>query len=212
VAAGKTHCQPHSRSAFGYLRASAPGSGARPNPQARPQSCCRPTRDVNLRLRGYGPDRTGVRKGTLSMGTERVSKSTSRLWITRYAEREREYCYEEGCFRGASRLKSNRLRSLLKSIMGGLAMHPIGWCRFPLGVCGRNSGNMCGAVASGSSSTATPSQPRCGSTGRSRRLPAWAASKTMRGARRLLPTAAGNRSDALCGEKHSTEWPCCGLC
>ena len=38
-AAGKTHCHPHSRAAFGYFRASASGSRPSPRPAARSRSC-----------------------------------------------------------------------------------------------------------------------------------------------------------------------------
>src|SRR5713101_5762975 len=40
--AGKTHCQPHSRPAFAYLRARAPGSSTQPAPRRRSAWCCAP--------------------------------------------------------------------------------------------------------------------------------------------------------------------------
>src|SRR5215467_11083699 len=42
--AGKTHCHPQVRPAFGYLRRSAPGSSTQPAPCRRSPSCCRCTR------------------------------------------------------------------------------------------------------------------------------------------------------------------------
>ena len=38
--AGNTHCQPHSRPAFGYFSPSAPGSATHPAPAATSRSCC----------------------------------------------------------------------------------------------------------------------------------------------------------------------------